>query len=210
MPLANDVHISAINFGSRQLEFIWSSVAPDCPAIHYNILASNCGSCPTTTNHTNVTCTDVPTNGSVCTFAIRSAVCGDITGNISDTVSITFYANELTGIPTDTTENQDKHNSGSTEIMGMHILAIVLIGSLAAALIVCVVVFIAVLLIILRRSKAKINAALELSNRAEGTTHDDPMYEDVTGSSPSDGIINTQDNVAYGHTQIPTLKESQH
>ena len=27
------------------------------------------------------------------------------------------------------------------------------------------------------------------------------MYEDVTGPSPSVSAINTQDNVAYGHTK---------
>ena len=37
-----------------------SCPGPDCPAIHYNILASNCGSCPTTTNLTTVTCTNAP------------------------------------------------------------------------------------------------------------------------------------------------------
>ena len=36
------------------------------------------------------------------------------------------------------------------------------------------------------------------------------IYEDVTGSTPSVSAINTQDNVAYGHTQTSTLKESQH
>ena len=43
--------------------------------ISYNILASNCGSCPTTTNHTNVTCTDVPTDDSWCNFSVQSEAC---------------------------------------------------------------------------------------------------------------------------------------
>ena len=47
--------------------------------VHYNILSSKCGSCPTTTTNTTVTCTDVPTDGSVCTFAVETAVCGNIT-----------------------------------------------------------------------------------------------------------------------------------
>ena len=68
------------------LAFNWSSVTPDCPAIHYNILSSNCGSCPTTTTHTTVTCTDVPTDGSMCTFALETVVCGNVTGNLSDNV----------------------------------------------------------------------------------------------------------------------------
>ena len=90
-----NVHISNDDVGSRQLTFGWSRslVDPDCPAIHYNIQSSNCGSCPTTTNHTNVTCTDVLTNGNdiqnmLCIFAIQTVVCGNISGNASDRVSI--------------------------------------------------------------------------------------------------------------------------
>ena len=66
------------------LTFTWRLLAPGCPAINYNILASNCGSCPTTTNHTvTVTCADVPTDGSVCAFTVQIVVCGNIAGNTS-------------------------------------------------------------------------------------------------------------------------------
>ena len=68
---------------------------------------------------------------------------------------------------------------------------IISISSLATALIVSTVVFIIVIVIISTRSKAKIKAAHEQSNRAEGTIHDEPMYEDVTGPSPSVNVINT-------------------
>ena len=65
--------------GLIALTFTWSPVAPDYEYsvfnYTYNILASNCGSCPTTTNYTTVTCTDVPTNGSTCTFAVQAVVC---------------------------------------------------------------------------------------------------------------------------------------
>ena len=64
-------------------------MAPDCPAVSYNIQASNCGSCPATTNYTNVTCTDIPTDGSKCTFAIRTVVCGNIIGKLSEVMNIT-------------------------------------------------------------------------------------------------------------------------
>ena len=61
-------------------------------------------------------------------------------------------------------------------------------------------VFIIVIVIILGRSKAKIKAASQLSNRAEETmhVHDEPVYEDITGQLPSVSVINTQDNAAYG------------
>ena len=96
--------MSNADFISRTLTFSWSAVSTDCAAmIHYNIPASNCGSCPTTTNHTNVTCTNVPSNGSVCMFAVRTVACGNITGQISDlirvNVSITKPTiNVLTGL----------------------------------------------------------------------------------------------------------------
>ena len=85
----NKLYISTANFVSRRLRFSWSPVASGCPVIHYNILASNCGSCPTTTNHTNVTCTDVPTENSVCTFAIQTVLCGSLVGDKSDPVIVT-------------------------------------------------------------------------------------------------------------------------
>ena len=65
--------------------FNWNTCtsSPVCSATHYNIVASNCGSCPTTTNHTIVTCTDTPTDGNMCTFAVQTVVCGNITGESS-------------------------------------------------------------------------------------------------------------------------------
>ena len=78
------------------------------------------------------------------------------------------------------------------------------ISSLATALIVSTVVFITVIVIILIRSKAKIKAAREQSNRTEGTTPDEPMYEDVTEPLSIIRAINTHANVAYGHAQTIT------
>ena len=82
----NNLHISVVDFSSKEFTFNWSSpVAAVCP-LHYNILSSNCGSCPTTTTNTTVTCTDVPTDSRVCTFAVETVVCGNITGNSSDPI----------------------------------------------------------------------------------------------------------------------------
>ena len=179
-----NIQISDVDFSLRELTFSWSPVAPDCPAIHYNILASNCGSCPSTTNTTTVTCTHVPTIGSTsCNFAIQTVVCGNITGNISDPVTVN------TGISTDITE-----------------VYIVSISSLATALVISVVISIIVIVIILRRSKAK-NTALELqlSNRAgRSITHMESTYEGVTGPLQPTSTISTQDNVAYGYTKTST------
>ena len=95
-PSPNNLHISNANFILKEFTFSWSPVTLDCPAIHYNILASNCGSCPTTTNHTNVTCTDIPTDGSTCVFALQTVVCGIITGELSNQVSF-FNSNNSPG-----------------------------------------------------------------------------------------------------------------
>ena len=70
--------------------FGWSPVAPDHSALHYDIITSNCGSCPNTTTNTITTCTDVPTHGSVCTLAIQTVVCGNIIG---DPVNFTVIPN---------------------------------------------------------------------------------------------------------------------
>ena len=84
-PSSPPVSISWSATSSEFYTFNWNMRSPDCPgsAIHYNTLASNCGSCPTTTNHTNITCTDVPTDGSTCTFTIQTVICGIITGVVS-------------------------------------------------------------------------------------------------------------------------------
>ena len=180
LPPPNKLYVSTANFVSRRLTFTWSPVAPDCPALHYNILASNCGSCPTTTNHTNVTCTDVPTDNTVCTFAIQPVMCGSLVGNRSDPISITLQDGYIiTGTCTN------------------YLIANI---SLVVALITSVVVFTAAIVIILRRSKAKIKE-LQLSNGETSHAHVESMYEDPL---PSASAINTRDNVAYGHTKAVT------
>ena len=88
-PPPNNLHITTANFISKTFTFSWNPVSPGCPMVSYNIQASNCGSCPTTTNHTNITCTDIPINGSTCAFAVQSVICGNPPGNFSDLISVT-------------------------------------------------------------------------------------------------------------------------
>ena len=62
----------------RTIFFTWSLFKiSTCSAIPY-FLASNCGSCPTTTNYTNVTCTNVPSDATQCTLAVIPTICGGI------------------------------------------------------------------------------------------------------------------------------------
>ena len=209
-----------VDSSEQSISFNWSQSCAAANSDNYNILASNCGSCPTTTNHTNVTCTDVvPITGRQCIFAVQTLVCGNVTGDASDPISIVFYELTVTSVERQhPTEIQSMHNSDSTATVGVDNSEtntaapyIITIGFLIATLLVCEVVSITAIAIILRRSKAKINVALE-SHRAEGTTQvrEEPMYEDVTGPLPSVSVINTQDNVAYGHTKTTTLKDSQY
>ena len=116
----------------------------------------------------------------MCTFAIQTVICGNITGNLSDPIRVN------TGI---------LHPSKSE-----FVTATASISALATALIISVAVFIIVVVVILIKSKAKTRAAsnLQLTNRAERT---EPMYEDVKGSLSSVGAVNTQDNAAYGYIQ---------
>ena len=71
-----------------QITFDWNPIAPKCSVVHYNIFAFNCGSCPTVTTNTTITCVDVPTDGSICTFALETVICGNITGSKSDPVCV--------------------------------------------------------------------------------------------------------------------------
>ena len=56
--------------------------------VHYVTNQSNCGSCSTTTNHTSVTCTDVPSDESTCSFAVQTVICGDMVGHTSNSLTI--------------------------------------------------------------------------------------------------------------------------
>ena len=66
------------------LNFTWNSsffsIIP-LSSIRYVIAASHCGICPKTSNYTTVTCTDVPTDGGMCTLTIQTFVCGCFVGS---------------------------------------------------------------------------------------------------------------------------------
>ena len=178
-PAPREVKMSNVNYSSREVTFNWNPVAPDCPSISYNILSSNCGSCPTTTNHTNVTCTDVyVSTGDMCTFAVQTVAdsCGRITGKASKSISVHFTS----------LINLD------TCIDRSFIISIV---SLATALMVSLVISAIVIVtcsIIVTKKKAEIKALkLQLTITAEKRPHVESIYEDILGA------ISTQDNSAY-------------
>ena len=144
-------------------------------------------------------------------------VCGNIAGNISDPLRITFYSTESTvGTPNDSLhsiENQGTHNLSTTETIGINSSAtsqvyIISFSCLATVFFVGAVASLTVIATFLKRSKVKIRTASVQSNRAEEITHNEPVYGNVTPSPlPSVSAINTQDNVAYGNTRTSTREE---
>ena len=179
----NVVSVNQTDLVSKQLMFVWSPVAPDCPTVHYNILASNCGSCPTTTNHTTVTCTDVPTDGSTCIFAVQTAVCGNIVGELSDTIQL---------IPWPLL----KEIRGEYKCTGA-IISAILFGGTA----VCAIIFSATSLVMNIRQKRK--SARISTKKDTSDCHYEAVSHDHQHSSPvgESATIDTRENVAYGHTQ---------
>ena len=140
-----------VNHRLRVFTFTWNVASFwDCPAIHYNILASNCGSCPTTTNHTNAICTDVPVND-VCTFAVQIVVCGNTQiGYLSDTIHIALVESEsCSSTCLGTSTGDSPENIGQTAFTGS-VASAALLGGIIGA---CITIFIFV--IIQRKTKAQ-------------------------------------------------------
>ena len=88
-PPPNKVHVMDINLKTGELTFNWSSVLDNCPAIHYDITTISCGTCPRRTMSNQVTCHDVVA-GHVCTSEVRTVACGTITGNPSNSITVTL------------------------------------------------------------------------------------------------------------------------
>ena len=187
--------------------FSWNNdpVTPDCPAVSYNILASNCGSCPTTTNHTNATCADVPINGSTCEFAVQTVVCGNTSGNYSDLISVTTLNTEEIGIGanatiTTTGKEQNYWNNSMTVQQTLCSSTVTnsvpssldkktFISSVLLATLFIIWVTISTLIIIILTCKIKYTQAM--LNEVLTSTNSPHNVESKT-------IIDTSDNVAYG------------
>ncbi len=79
-----------VNAAPDQLTFSWDPVAPNCAAIHYNILAQDCGICPSTTQHNTVVCHDMQVGQNLtCSFVVQNfRTCDVVAGNISIPVNV--------------------------------------------------------------------------------------------------------------------------
>lgn len=94
-PLPPPDHIYVGDITQTSLTFNWSRVQRNrspqdncCSETVYNIIASNCGSCPNSTTSTTATCRNVTTDGSVCSFAVQTTLCGNIFGQRSNEVTV--------------------------------------------------------------------------------------------------------------------------
>ena len=63
------------------LFFNWSQTISHCSPLWYFITTSNCGNCPATTIHNNISCTDAQINNNACQFTIQSEVRDNVTGH---------------------------------------------------------------------------------------------------------------------------------
>ena len=86
LPPPSNISLSSVRRG--QLTFRWDPVVQNCPALYYYVIASNCGTCPVTTVHNFITCTNVTqlTESSfhTCTMIVETVVCDNIFGTNSE------------------------------------------------------------------------------------------------------------------------------
>ena len=166
---------------SKQIIFTWSPIS-QCPDIHYNILASNCGNCPTISNHTNVTCTDVPIDSSVCLLAVQTVICENITGNVSDTIRIALKGSMYI-------MSCDNNCIDRYVVTGAIISATMLSGILSVCLTICTT-------ILIQRKRIRTHASRQ--------EHESPdsLYAVVSHKRSSSSTIDIKKNVAYGQGQV--------
>ena len=76
----------------NQLTFTWNPAFQNCPAVYYNINATNCGECSDTTTSNNVTCNYnalvTSTVAQKCTLTVQTVVCGNIVGATSEPATV--------------------------------------------------------------------------------------------------------------------------
>ena len=103
-------NIRLIDVKTNRLTFTWNDSVnlqqthtfSDTDSIVYNIIASNCGTCPNSTSSLSAiyTCVDFIADGRVCSFALQAVVCamGNRFSPISDPVKIQIKGIKLTNL----------------------------------------------------------------------------------------------------------------
>ena len=99
-------NIRVIDVKPKRLTFTWNDsenlqqthIFSDTDSIVYNIIASNCGTCPNSTTSLSATCVDVIADERVCSFALQAVVCGNRFSPISDPMKIQIKGINLTNL----------------------------------------------------------------------------------------------------------------
>ena len=102
-------NIRVIDVKTNRLTFAWNDsvnlqqthIFSDTDSFVYNIIASNCGTCPNSTTSLSATCVDFVADGRVCSFALQAVVCGRF-GPISDPMKIQIKGISLTSLKSST------------------------------------------------------------------------------------------------------------
>ena len=168
------------------ITFSWSQIPFECQSLCYNILASNCGTCPATTTLTSVTCTDTPTDDGVCMFAVQVVVCN---------VSVYMSKYDIVSV------NLSYHGTlGSTAISAFETcndFEVRFYAALTSACFFATLFFISICFTLLcLKRKTKVESALEL-----------PTAASTQGTLTCAEDINATENIAYEHnTIIRTIK----
>ena len=90
LPPPSNIHLCNVSRG--HLHFCWDGVQSTCNNIHYNIHTDGCGLCPVSTRLTSMICkvTQSIHDDVVCSFVIRTVVCGDKVGTEPNELNATF------------------------------------------------------------------------------------------------------------------------
>ena len=89
-PPPNNLFLVDVQPGT--LVFNWTSAISNCSTLQYNIItSSDCGACPTVTNMTTATCSDIqPTTDAVlCHIRVSSRAC-NLVGNSTLPTAVTL------------------------------------------------------------------------------------------------------------------------
>ena len=181
---------------AQNVTFQWNPNLSDCPAVHYNILTSNCGSCPTNTTQTKVSCTGVPVvnvddNEAPCIFALQTVLCENIFGYTSDFIYVQLIkkdSNIITDNKWSTTSSGEDMNGYIAAVTLACLFAIFMTISIAAAAV--------ILSICLFKCNTKTLTALELAANSRVLQSD---KSDVDVKLHTMENIFPEENVAYGH-----------
>ena len=87
--------IQLLSVNPSELLFNWNSVDSNCSSLQYSII-SDCGTCSINLQ-TNISCNigQPTTTEDMCSFAIQSVLCDNITGNLSAPISVTLKSSEI-------------------------------------------------------------------------------------------------------------------